>query len=64
MSEDPLMRLVPEIEILELVRLASKIESPTVTYCTNDPLAMAKEAIANSKKNASAISDILYKWTH
>ena len=54
---------VPLADILELIRLMSRIEMPDVTYC-DDILPMAQQAVRLSKMNAGEASNILYGWTH
>ena len=54
---------VPLSEILELLRLVTKIEIPDVTY-GEDMLVMAQQALRLNKRCAGEASDILYKWTH
>lgn len=54
---------VPLSELLELLRLITKIEYPSVTYEDNN-LVMAQQAIRNSKRYANEASAILYQWTH
>lgn len=54
---------VPLDEILELLRLVTRIEVPDVTYC-DDLLPMAQQAVRLSRMYAGDASNILYKWTH
>ena len=63
-KEEPLKITVPLSEVLEILRLAGKIETPIVVYRRDGQLEMATEAVEKSMAYASAIAEILYKWTH
>ena len=55
---------VPLSEVLEILRLAVKIENPTAAFRKDDQLMMANEVIKNSIGYAGRISELIYRWTH
>ena len=59
---EPLTIAVPLGEILEVLRLVSKIQVPEVPYC-EDMLLMTQQALRSSLRYAEEAGNILYKWT-
>jgi len=53
---------VPHSEIEHLIKLMSKIQSPDVTYNTEETLPMANQAVRLSSRYALEAWEILHKW--